>query len=144
MKIAAKELGNVKVNITYNTKVKGVAQLPDGRHELSLSNGEKLITDVYIPTMGVIPNSSYVPSNFLNEKGFVSVDEYLKVRGTENVWAIGDVSDVERPAFITCSNQSTYLAKSLLLILAGKLPVPYKLSALGSKFISVLVVFDTC
>ena len=89
------------------------------------------MTDLYIPTFGLIPNSSYVPAKFRNANGFVTVDEYLKVKGAENVWAIGDVSDLEPLQFMVANNQSAHLAKNIILILSKKMPLPYKLSMRG-------------
>jgi apoptosis-inducing factor 2 len=103
--------------------------MPNGQQELTLSDGNKLITDMYIPTFGLIPNSSFIPEKFLNMDRFVSVDEYLKVKGAGDVWAIGDVSDVEGSQLITCDKQSAYLAKTIILLLSNKTTVPYKASA---------------
>ena len=83
---------------------------------------------MYIPAYGLQPNSSYVPSKFLDANGFVMVDEYLKVRGTEDIWAIGDVSNVEPCQFITCDKQSVYLAKHITIILKNEKPLPYKVA----------------
>jgi NADH dehydrogenase FAD-containing subunit len=115
----------------------GSAQMPNGRQELTLSGGDKLITDMYIPTFGLIPNSSYVPAKFLNANGSVTVDGYLKVKGAGAVWAIGDVSDVEPSQFISCDRQSAYLAKNITFILSNKTPLPYKVAT--SRMITFLV-----
>jgi len=101
-------------------------KLPNGQQELTLSGGEKLITDMYIPTFGLITNSSYIPSKFLDAKKLVMVDEYLAVRGAKNIWAIGDVSDAEFPQFLPMDRQSKYLAKELVSILRGTPVAPYK------------------
>ena len=102
--------------------------MPNGRQELTLSGGDKLIADMYIPTFGLTPNSSYIPAKFLNANGSVTVDEYLKVKGARDVWAIGDVSDVEPSQFISCDRQSVYLAKNITLVLSDKTPLPYKVA----------------
>lgn len=96
-KAATKLLRAVNVNLKLSTKVVGDAKLPDGRTELTLSSGEMITTDLYLPTMGLVPNSSYVPAKFLNSNGFVVVDEYLRVKGATDVWAAGDISSVQRP-----------------------------------------------
>lgn len=105
--------------------------LPDDRQELTLSNGEKMIADVYIPTFGVKPNSSYMPSKFLDSNGYIIVDELLSVKGLKDVWAIGDVSNAEPPQFIFVDRQSTHLAKNMILMLSGKPPLPYKVTTSG-------------
>jgi NADH dehydrogenase FAD-containing subunit len=109
-----------------NTKVDGSVQAADGPQTISLSGGKTLSADVYIPTFGVIPNSSYIPNKYVNANGFVIVDDYLKIKGLEDVWAIGDVSDREPPQFMFADKQATYLAKNLLLILSKKASLPYK------------------
>jgi apoptosis-inducing factor 2 len=102
--------------------------MEDGRQELMLSTSEKLITDVYIPTFGLVPNSSYVPATFTNASGHVVVDEYLQVKGAANIWAIGDVSNIEPAQFITCDKQSTHLVKNIVLVLGNKPPLSYKVA----------------
>ncbi|KAN0099518.1 putative apoptosis-inducing factor [Hyaloscypha variabilis] len=125
-KTATQLLQNLHVEIRLNTKVDGSVQAADGPQTISLSGGKTLSADVYIPTFGVIPNSSYIPNKYVNANGFVIVDDYLKVKGLEDVWAIGDVSDREPPQFMFADKQATYLAKNILLILSKKAPLPYK------------------
>lgn len=124
--MAGKELVNLKVDLRTRTKVVGCVTLSDGRFELTLSGGDKLVTDMYVPTFGLTPNSSFVPSKYLDSSGFIVVDEYLGVKGTADVWAIGDVNQVEWAQFISCEKQSTYLAKNIVLLLSNKSPLPYK------------------
>jgi NADH dehydrogenase FAD-containing subunit len=95
-----------------------------------------LTADVYIPTFGLVPNSSYIPEKYLNTSGFVKVDEYFQVKGLEkqHVWAIGDISDLEFPQVLPADRQSTHLAKNIALILNNKAPVPYKEGTRG-KFV---------
>ncbi len=137
-KVATEELQNLKVDIRLQTKVVGSTVMPNGRQELTLSGGDILITDMYIPTFGLIPNSSYIPAKFLNANGYVTVDEYLKVKGAEDVWAIGDVSDVEASQFITCDRQSAYAARNMTFILSNKTPLPYK--AITSRMATSLLL----
>ncbi|PMD57853.1 FAD/NAD(P)-binding domain-containing protein [Hyaloscypha bicolor E] len=121
-----KSLQTLKVNLKLSTQVKNATQLPDGSYELLLSTGEKLTTDTYIPTFGLTPNSSYLPTEFLDPKGYVVVDSYLKVLGVKDVWAIGDVSNCEWSQLIPANKQSAHLAKSIMLLLNNKTPLPYK------------------
>jgi NADH dehydrogenase FAD-containing subunit len=122
-----KSLQTLKVNLKLSTQVKNATQLPDGSYELLLSTGEKLATDIYIPTFGLTPNSSYLPTEFLDSKGYVVVDSYLKVLGAKDAWAIGDVSNCEWSQLIPANKQSAHLAKSIVLLLNNKTPLPYKL-----------------
>ncbi len=124
-----KALLDLEVDVKLGTKVTTSRELPDQRQELSLSDGDIIETDLYIPTFGLIPNSSYMPAQYLNAKGFVMVDESLKVKGANDIWAIGDVSDVEAAQFISCDRQSVYLAKALASVLSNKTVLPYKVAS---------------
>ncbi|HEY8083185.1 MAG TPA: NAD(P)/FAD-dependent oxidoreductase [Solirubrobacterales bacterium] len=63
-----------------------------------ISTGETLPTRTVVWTAGVAPHPSLrqlsVP---LDERGRVTVDEHLRVRGMESVWAIGDCAAAPDP-----------------------------------------------
>ncbi|KAH7391751.1 hypothetical protein BKA66DRAFT_25789 [Pyrenochaeta sp. MPI-SDFR-AT-0127] len=124
--LATTALKDLQVSITYNTKVLKSSLLPKGGQELMLSSGETILADLYIPTFGLLPNSSYIPAHFLNATGFVTVDENLNIKGTTNVWALGDVADVEYCQFASCNRQSIHVAKSIVAALNGRTTAPYK------------------
>ena len=94
--------------------------MPDGQTELTLSDGQKIVTDLYLPTVGIIPNSSYVPQNLLNGNGFVLVDPFLRVKGTTDIWAVGDISSVQRPQYLHTEKQSVHVTKNIGLLMKGK------------------------
>lgn len=125
-KTATKQLKALNVTITPSTKISGSATTPDGRTELTLSDGSKITTDLYLPTAGLVPNSSYVPQQFLNQNGYVVVDEFLQVKGTKNVWAVGDISAVQRAQAVLTAKQADHVAKNIGLEHQGKPLVPYK------------------
>ncbi|OBT54308.1 hypothetical protein VE04_05937 [Pseudogymnoascus sp. 24MN13] len=126
-KISTNSLEKLNVDIRLQTKMTSSIQKPDGRQELVLSSGERLSTDLTIPTFGLVPNTSYVPEKFLNTQGYVVVDEYLNVKNAKSVWAIGDVCDTEYSQFLSCDRQSTYVAKAISSILSdAKIPPPYQ------------------
>jgi len=133
-KTAIKQLQTLKVTIKLETKILGSAKMPDGRTELTLSDGQKITTDLYIPTVGVVPNSSYVPSNLLNSKGFVVVDEFLQVKGVKDVWAVGDISAVQRPQYVNTDKQSAHVAKNIGLLMQGRELAAYKVAEKGTFF----------
>jgi NADH dehydrogenase FAD-containing subunit len=134
-KTAESQLRALNVDVRLNTKVTTETQLPDGTWKITLSTGEDLIVDMYIPTFGVKPNTSFLPSEILDSNGFVRVDQYLRVTGTKDVYAIGDVSNVQGPQAFHVKAQSKYLAKSLVLNVFGKrsVVVPYKASTSGES-----------
>ncbi|KAF7934396.1 uncharacterized protein EAE98_000892 [Botrytis deweyae] len=127
-KTAMKQLENLQVKIKVSTKVSGTAKTPDGKTEITLSNGEKIIVDLYIPTMGIVPNSSFIPEKYLNPAGFAVVDQFLRLKDAGNVWVVGDVSAVERAQYVNTDKQSTHVAKNIALILKNSEPLSYKVA----------------
>lgn len=138
-KHAIKGLTALGVDVKFNTRVLETTVLPTGQTEITLSDGSKLVTDLYAPTYGLVPNSSYVPSKLLSNKGFVIVDDHLKVKGAGDVWAVGDVVDVEWKQWIYMDRQSSYLAKNIILILSNKAPIPYKATVTSSRMIALSI-----
>ena len=63
------------------------------------------------------------------------VDEYLRVKEANNVWAIGDISDREPPQMMPASKQSAHLAKNITLILSNKAPLVHKLGPKGAIYL---------
>jgi NADH:ubiquinone reductase (H+-translocating) len=63
-----------------------------------LSTGETLPTRTAVWTAGVAPHPSLKGLSLpLDERGRVPVDEHLRVRGMDSVWAIGDCAAVPDP-----------------------------------------------
>lgn len=124
------------MTIKTNTRVSNSFKVPGGGHEITLSGGEQLATDLYIPLFGLDPNSSYLPPKFLNAKGFVKVGDHLDVEGADAAWAIGDVSDVEFLQYVSLEKQSAYVAKTIVSALSGKASLPYKPSTSRTFYFS--------
>ncbi|KAF5690909.1 acid phosphatase [Fusarium circinatum] len=127
-KSAHRQLEKLGVKIRLNTKVNESITLPNGKQEVTFSSGEKVVTDLVIPTFGVVPNSSILPPDLLDKHGYIKVDQYLAVEGREDVFAIGDVSNVEAPQFWFVNTQAGHMAKNLVQIMLGKPMIPYKAS----------------
>ena len=55
------------------------------------NSGELIEADQFIMTTGVEPMNSFVDPGFLNDKGWIEVDEYFQVKGAEGkLFAMGD------------------------------------------------------
>ncbi|CZR62279.1 uncharacterized protein PAC_12176 [Phialocephala subalpina] len=122
---AENELKKLHVSVLKEVKITS-SFASANKTELTLSNGDKMLVDLYLPTIGVIPNSEFIPKELKDEKGYVTVDQYLKVKGTEDIWAAGDITDCQAAQFIYCEKQAEALSKNLDLVLNGKEPVVYK------------------
>ncbi|KAI5865157.1 FAD/NAD(P)-binding domain-containing protein [Durotheca rogersii] len=124
----AAELAKLGVETRPSSRVTGSRALEDGRTEVSLAGGDALATDLYLPTMGMAPNTEYVPPALLTERGFVDVDEAFRAKaaGAGDVWAAGDVVWKPRGSFVLTDKQAAGVAKNIDLALRGKPPVPVK------------------
>ncbi|CRK17784.1 hypothetical protein BN1708_003062 [Verticillium longisporum] len=117
---AEKELFKLGVKIRKSVKATGSTATPDGKTEVTLSNGEKIITDLYLPTTGLIPNSEYIDAKLLNEHKYVAVDEFFRARGYENIWACGDLVSSPRASFPITDKQAGGVYKNVEAALKGK------------------------
>ncbi|KAJ5642164.1 FAD-dependent pyridine nucleotide-disulfide oxidoreductase [Penicillium lividum] len=84
------------VNLITSTRVLGVEASGDS-WIISLDSGDKLTTDLYIPTTGSIPNNSFIPESLLATEGWVRVNKELRVQSSESsgvlpIYAAGDIT----------------------------------------------------
>jgi NADH dehydrogenase len=127
---AATELRKRGIEIHVDTTLESVSA-----GEALLGDGTRIATNTTVWTAGVAPNPALrdwpLP---LDDRGRVEVDELLRVRGHEHVWALGDCALVpnsrsDRPDPPTCQHalrQARRLAKNL----TGP-PEPYGYRMLG-------------
>jgi NADH:quinone reductase (non-electrogenic) len=127
---AAAELQRRKVEIHVETTLASVAA-----GEATLGDGTQIRTHTLVWTAGVAPNPALREWSLpLDERGQVEVDEFLRVRGQEHVWALGDCARVpnthsERPDPPTCQH-ALRQARRLARNLTGP-PEPYGYRMLG-------------
>lgn len=91
-----KELQSMGVVIKKGVMASKTEKQDNRKTEVTLDNGETIVTDLYLPTTGMTPNSGFLPAKLLNEAKFVIVDDCMRVTAAENVWAAGDI--VSRPS----------------------------------------------
>jgi len=127
---AAAELHKRGIDLHVETTLESVSA-----EEAVLGDGARIPTQTVVWTAGVAPNPVLREWSLpLDEKGRVEVDELLRVRGHEHVWALGDCALVpnkrsDRPDPPTCQHalrQARRLAKNL----TGP-PEPYGYRMLG-------------
>ncbi|EOD50880.1 putative amid-like mitochondrial protein [Neofusicoccum parvum UCRNP2] len=95
---AGKYLARVGVIVKKNARVEGAEKNKDGTTTVTLSTGDSLTVDVYIPATGVKPNTEFVPKNLITEKGYIDNNATtLRVDGAgPRVFAVGDVGSSAR------------------------------------------------
>lgn len=119
---AEKILKQKNVKIITSTQVLGAEASSDGSGSwtVSLDSGEKLSTDLYIPTTGSIPNNSFIPEQFLDEDGWVKVDKELRVKSTEAIYAAGDITNNTMRLAFKAGEQARIAANNIKVDIAGK------------------------
>lgn len=104
---ARAELVKLGVAVKTDARVVDTREVAGGKTEVVLGSGETIVADVYLPTMGMRANSEMVDGKYLNEQGYVAVDEFYRVVGleSEGVWAAGDVVSKPRGGFMITQKQ---------------------------------------
>jgi NADH dehydrogenase len=100
-----------------------------------LSDGTRIDTHTLVWTAGVRPNPMLEEWGLpLDERGRVEVDEFLRVRGQTDVWAVGDCARVPNEASDEAdpptSQHALRQARALARNLRGK-PRPYRYRMIG-------------
>jgi NADH:ubiquinone reductase (H+-translocating) len=105
-------------------------------HAATLSNGEQILTSTLVWTAGVRPSPVVAELGLpVDERGRLAVDETLRVRGHDALWALGDCAavpnlatpgHVDPPTSQHALRQARRLARNLL-----RAPKPYRYRSLG-------------
>jgi len=91
-KAAESQLSALGVKTVHNLRVVSTSEIAGGKTEVSLSDGSKKTVDLYIDATGGTPNSSFLPSSWLNSQQKV-ISEATTLRTPQShVYAIGDVA----------------------------------------------------
>jgi len=99
------ELAKLGVTVRTDSVVDAVRAAPDGKTEVLLQDGSIIMTDLYLPATGLVPNSEYVDKKYLDDKNLVKVDGYFRVPDTSGVWALGDIVSKPKAGFIITQKQ---------------------------------------
>ncbi|KAL0933150.1 uncharacterized protein CTRU02_212113 [Colletotrichum truncatum] len=114
------EIVRLGVQVKRSARVSNSRTLPDGKTEVTLMNGETLTTDLYLPTMGLVPNSEFLDASLLTERKYANVDDCMRVKGADNVWACGDLVSKPRAGFMAADKQAAGVVKNIELAIKGK------------------------
>lgn len=100
------QLEKLGVTVMYDTKVTGSTPGADGKTEVHLSNGKSMTADVYIPAVGVSPNTSFVPDGLKKANGYIDANPLtLRVDSAgPRVYALGDVANADKGGVLNLYN----------------------------------------
>jgi NADH dehydrogenase FAD-containing subunit len=85
-------------------------------------SGRAITADIWFRCFGVIPVSDYLAGPLLSARtaeGFIEVDPQLRVLGSENVFALGDVSTADAKMAGFAGMQAAVVASNVTAMIAG-------------------------
>ncbi|WP_433221119.1 NAD(P)/FAD-dependent oxidoreductase [Microtetraspora malaysiensis] len=93
---------------------------------VTTTDGEEIAADIWFRAYGVSTNSGYLADGrltTLNSRGQVPVTEFLNVEGYDNVYAVGDITDVAEAKMAGYAMQhAEVVAKNITAQLNGEPP----------------------
>lgn len=136
---AEKRLKKLGVRVMTGSALKDISA-----EAIYLDNGNNIKYDIFIWLAGVKANrllEVISPENLLKEKGQLKVGDYLRLKGCENIFVIGDAGSrasfknkkpIPMAAYVA-QEQGRYVANVIMRLIAGEKIRPYVYS--GDKFI---------
>ncbi|KAJ4763401.1 Apoptosis-inducing factor [Rhynchospora pubera] len=120
--------------IRLKASTKALKWLKSKKVEFKTSAGTTVSADCYFVCIGKPLSSAWLRDTILkdslDEHGRVKVDDKLRVRGQDKIFAIGDITDVkERKLGYLAQKHATLVAKNIKLLLTGEKEsslAPYK------------------
>lgn len=132
--MAKKELERLNVKIITNARATSATNSTITLTTASSPSREKravtatttttLQADLFIPTYGTAPNTSFLPAWMLDADGFVKQDASLRAEAHDNIFAVGDVGSLQPPQGVYGDAQAVYLARALDARARGSPPPP--------------------
>ncbi|CAL0329010.1 unnamed protein product [Lupinus luteus] len=142
-----KWLRSKKVDVKLEQSVE-LESHSDGNKTYLTSLGETIEADAHFLSIGKPLGSAWLRESFLKDDldadGRVKVDEYLRVKGRGNIFAIGDITDVQEiKQGVYAQAHALLVAKNLKLLTEGgskepklgtyKVQAPISIVSLGRK-----------
>ena len=91
---------------------------------IATEDGNELVADIWFRTFGVRPHSDYLELGSLSDqrddRGYVRVDEHLRVVGETNVFALGDLADADRDTAAVAGKQASVVAANIRSLITGQ------------------------
>lgn len=113
-KQAEERLKKLGVDVLYQSRVTDTTANGE-RTVVTLAKGDHLEADLYIAAYGVLPNTSFLPDNLLNDAGYLKTNpQTLRVDDAgSRIYAIGDVGSYSRNSILDVYDALPVLAVNL-------------------------------
>lgn len=112
---AEQMLEKLSVDVIHDVRVMSAVQKEhdQGPWEITLSDQSTRTVDVYIDATGSTPNTAFLPSSWLDSKGYVKTDQSsLRVQNATGVYALGSVTSFTNGSFFDAIQPVPPLADS--------------------------------
>jgi NADH dehydrogenase FAD-containing subunit len=90
---------------------------------IATADGGELVADIWFRAFGVRAQSEYLEGGALedrrDERGYVRVDEHLRVVGETQIFALGDVADADRDMAGIANRQAAVVAANVRALITG-------------------------
>lgn len=131
---AQRKLSEAKVEVLTSSKVAAITA-----RGVTLSDGTSIPSRTVVWTAGTTPHPLVSMLPCARQNGRLEVDEYLQVRGTSNVWAVGDCAavpdsrtgGVHPPTAQHAIREARTLARNVAATINGKEKRPFSFRTLG-------------
>lgn len=126
---AKKELERLKVKVITNAKVTSptttttTTATPTPNTTITLtqttpspkspSPPTTLQADLIIPTYGLTPNTSFLPTSLLDARGYVRQTTRLRAEGHDNIFVVGDAGNLQDPQGVHADAQTVHVVRLL-------------------------------
>jgi NADH dehydrogenase FAD-containing subunit len=95
-----------------------------GAIRVATEDGDELIADIWFRAFGVRPHTEYLKSGSFadrrDERGYVRVDEHLRVVGETRVFAVGDINNADRDMAGVAARQADVVAGNIRALITGQ------------------------
>jgi NADH dehydrogenase FAD-containing subunit len=90
---------------------------------IATADGDELVADVWFRAFGVRAHSQYLEGGTLadrrDQRGYVRVDEHLRVVGETQTFALGDLADADRDMAGIANAQAAVVAANIRALISG-------------------------
>lgn len=120
-----RQLDEIGVELRLGTALRELPTAAPGERAaiaIATEAGDVLTADVWYRCFGVSPQTGYLAGALAqqrDERGYVHVDEHLRVAGQLTTFALGDVADADRDMAGLASKQAEVVAANVKVLIAG-------------------------